>query len=355
MNAVYFLTFNVKGDGDDVWPFTSRGERRRYDVSKLDQWEIVFDHMERRGVLLHVVLQEQENDQILDGGSLGRERRLYHRELVARFGHHLALTWNLGEETSNTHEQRVAFAEHLQAIDPLRHPVVVHTRPDRGMEPVYGPLLGVKAVAGASLQSRKPHADVLEWVRRSADAGHPWVVSLDETGPSGSGVVPDSVDPRHDLVRAEHLWPSLLAGGAGVEWYFGYRHPHHDLTLEDWRSRDAMWRQTRIALEFFHEHLPFWEMAACDPLLSGTRGHCFGRDGGPWALQVRGGEPLLDVGAATGVEILWLDPRSGGELTSGSQAAAAGPGVIAIGRPPGRPRVGLDRPGAPEAVTVRRR
>jgi hypothetical protein len=333
MNAVYFLTMNVRGDGDDVWPWTARGERDRYDVSKLDQWEVVFDHMERRGVLLHVVLQEQENDQILDGGGLGPERRLYHRELVSRFGHHLGLVWNLGEENTNSHEERVAFAGHLREIDPLGHAVVVHTRPRGGMEGVYAPLLGNRAIAGAALQTRDTHRRVIEWRRRSAEAGHPWVVSLDELNPSGAGVVPDAVDPEHDRVRADHLWPSLLAGGAGVEWYFGYKHAHHDLTLEDWRSRARMWEQTRIALDFFREHLPFWEMSPCDGALSGTRGHCFGQPG-LWAVQARGGNPELDVGSSGAVRIDWLDPRTDGDLESGSVARTSGPGVVSIGRPP---------------------
>jgi hypothetical protein len=33
-------------------------------------------------------------------GHTGVQRRVYLRELVARFGHHLAVTWNLGEETA---------------------------------------------------------------------------------------------------------------------------------------------------------------------------------------------------------------------------------------------------------------
>ena len=57
-----------------------------------------------------------------------------------------------------------------------------------------------------------------------------------------------------------------MAGGAGVEWYFGYSHPHDDLDAEDWRSRGAMWAQTRHALEFFHAHLPFWRMQEADAL-----------------------------------------------------------------------------------------
>ncbi|MHC4178460.1 MAG: DUF5060 domain-containing protein, partial [Planctomycetota bacterium] len=71
MNSVYFLTMNVGGDGKDVWPWTSKDVRDRFDCSKLDQWEIVFSHMDRRGIMLHVITQETENDQLLDGGELG--------------------------------------------------------------------------------------------------------------------------------------------------------------------------------------------------------------------------------------------------------------------------------------------
>ena len=47
---------------------------------------------------MHFKTQETENEQLLDGGNVGVERKVYYRELIARFGHHLALNWNMGEE-----------------------------------------------------------------------------------------------------------------------------------------------------------------------------------------------------------------------------------------------------------------
>src|SRR5262245_3871931 len=117
MNSVYFLTMNVIGDGKDVWPWTSDKERFRFDCSKLDQWEVVFSHMDKLGLMLHVITQETQNDHLLDGGELGLERKLYYRELIARFAHHPALVWNLGEENTNTDAQRKAFGEYLHEID----------------------------------------------------------------------------------------------------------------------------------------------------------------------------------------------------------------------------------------------
>jgi hypothetical protein len=268
MNSVYFLTMNVAGDGDDVWPWTQPDERFFFDCSKLDQWELVFEHMTRQGLMLHVMTQETENDALLDSGELGLQRKLYYRELIARFAHHPALVWNLGEENVNTARQRKAFASWIRQHDAYQHPIVVHTYPD-DKQNVYPGLLGFEHLDGPSLQispQTQVHAQTLEWIERSAKAGRPWFVCLDEIGPADTGVKPDAGDPEHFEVRWHSLWGNLMAGGAGVEWYFGYKYAHNDLNAEDWRSRDRMWDQTRHALEFFQRHLPFSRMSQADDL-----------------------------------------------------------------------------------------
>jgi hypothetical protein len=337
MSSVYFLTMNVGGDGDDVWPWTSRDARDRYDVSKLAQWELVFAHMDRLGLALHVVTQETENGHLLDGGALGPERRLYYRELVARFGHHLALVWNLGEENRNSDAERRAFARHLRALDPWDHPIALHT-PPREHERVYAPLLGFEALEVASLQVGRPrdaHAATLAWVERSAGAGRPWAVALDEIGPAAHGARPDRADPGHDRVRAQALWGHLVAGGAGVEWYFGYRHPHDDLDLEDFASRARLWAQTRAALAFFREHLPFAAMQPADALAGGA--WCLARAGDVYALYLpRGGTASLELPPGR-YTVGWYDPREGGPLREGDVGELHGGGRVPLGRPPQDP------------------
>jgi hypothetical protein len=366
MNSVYFLTMNVGGDGRDVWPWTAPDEPLRYDCSKLDQWEIVFSHMDSLGLMLHVVQQEQENDQLLDGGGLGTERRLYYRELVARFGHHLALVWNLGEENTNTDEERKAFASCIRGLDPYRHPVVVHTFPSRKeYDRVYEPLLGFPAFEGPSLQIGevgRVHEETLRWVRRSAEVRRPWIVSFDEVGPAALGVQPDDVDPTHDAMRQHGLWGHLMAGGAGVEWYFGStevgvegrekQRVWWDLETEDWRTRSEMWRQTRIALDFFHRHLPFDGMTPADTLASHAESWALARAGEVYAVYLRPPwatrDTRLDLGPWTrDYEVLWYDPRAGGDLLRGSVERISGPGFAALGQPP-------SRPDADWAVLVRR-
>ena len=335
MNSVYFLTYNIDGgDGQDVWPWTSPQERLRFDCSKLDQWEIVFSHMDRLGLALHVVTQETENDQGLDGGELGRQRKLYYRELIARFAHHPALVWNLGEENTNTTGQRKAFARYIHGLDPYGHPVVCHTYPGKYDE-VYSPLLGYADFEGPSLQTNDTHRQTMKWIDLSAQANQPWFVCLDEIGPSSIGVKPDNDDYGHDDVRREHLWGNLMAGGAGVEWYFGYSFPHNDLNCENWRSRDHLWDLTRYALDFFRDHLPFAKMQHHDELTSAPDDYCFADPGRVYAIYLpRGGTTDLDLGKTTATfQIRWFNPREGGPLQRGTLASTTGPGIVNIGQP----------------------
>ena len=336
MNSVYFLTMNVGGDGKDVWPWIDPETRDRFDCSKLDQWEIVFSHMDRLGIMLHVITQETENDQLIDGGALGLARKLYYRELIARFAHHLAVVWNLGEENTNTDRQRAEFCAYIQRLDPYQHPIVVHTFPGK-YDQVYTPLLKNPHFHGPSLQmgnAAATHAETLKWVTRSAESGRKWMVCLDEIGPANTGVKPDADDPGHDAVRKQALWGNLMAGGAGAEWYFGYKFAHNDLNCEDWRSRKAMWDQTRYALEFFQQYLPFDRMQPADELTPQQGDFCFAAPGEVYAVYLPEGgsaELRLPEGKYT---VKWYNPRRGGPPDDGTVRTLEGPGSRSLGDPP---------------------
>ena len=122
LNVFSFLTFNVDGDDRNIFPHLLKStkseyeeyagnkknveawenmfHKTRFDVSKLAQWERVFEYAERKGMFLHFKTHETETDHLMDAGVFGLEGKLYYRELIARFGHHLAMNWNLGEENN---------------------------------------------------------------------------------------------------------------------------------------------------------------------------------------------------------------------------------------------------------------
>jgi len=362
VNAFSFLTYNATGDGDNVWPFVGKDTKLNYDCSKLDQWGIVFDHATALGLYLHFKLQENEMDDdrrkgkdggiaaSLDGGKLGIERKLYCREIIARFGHALALNWNIGEENTQSSEEIRDMAKFLHDTDPYHHHIVLHTFPGQ-QDKVYGPLLGDKSLlTGVSLQNswRQVNDVTLEWVRKSAAAGRPWVAANDEQNPAGLGVPPDPGYQGHDGfavekqlkgskeegnfkgkpytmhdIRKHTLWGNLMAGGAGVEYYFGYSLPENDIECEDFRSRDKSWDYCRIALEFFRDQkIPFAEMQSANALIGNTKDdnskYCFAKAGELYLVYLPdGGTTALDLSGGKGTfTVKWFNPREGGVLVS---------------------------------------
>ena len=361
-NVFSFLPYNAGGDGDNVWPFVDRDEKFHYDCSKLDQWGIVFDHATKLGHYLHFKLQETEIDDkvptSLDGGALGPERKLYCREIVARFGHALALNWNLGEENTQTTKDIRDMAQYIASLDPYDHLIVIHTYPNQ-QDQVYRPLLGGNSVlSGFSLQNsgiRDTHWQVVKWVDASEQAGKPWVVAFDESGTAAHAQVPDlgyegfdghdndgkKIHTQHE-VRKYTLWGTLMGGGAGCEYYFGYKVPQNDLVCEDWRSRDQSWDYCRIALEFFDNHeIPFQEMKNANTLIGNAKNsndkYAFAKDGELYLVYLPdGGTSTLDLSDASGrFDVRWFNTREGGRLERGSVRSVRGGGLVDLGEAPG--------------------
>ncbi len=369
-NAFSFLTYNAGGDGDNVWPFIQREDKLHYDCSKLDQWATIFEHGTQKGMYLHFKMQETENDdhnkgknvaafvpECLDGGNLGVQRKLYCRELIARFGHNLALNWNLGEENTQTTAQQKAMIDYIAELDPYDHNIVVHTFPDQ-QDKVYRPLLGSKSkLTGASLQNsslKTTHAQTVKWVEASTSAGKPWVVAFDESGSAAHAQCPDlgyrgfdghdrqgkMVYTQHE-VRKQTLWGHLMGGGAGCEYYFGYQFAENDIVCEDWRSRDQSWDYCRIAIQFFHQNkIPFWEMHCRDELVGnpdhGISKFCLAEQNDTYLVYLpNGGETKLDLSEAKGeFSVHWFNPREGGELTRGDVTKVTGGNEVSLGTPP---------------------
>ncbi len=361
MNAFSFLTMNVIGDGRNVWPWAATahssldgsGEannRRKYDVSKLAQWDLIFSHADKVGLFLHFKTQETENDQLLDGGNLGTSRKLYYRELIARFGYHLALNWNLGEENTQTTQQRLDMIDYFYNTDPYRHPIVIHNSVGTSAQNnLFNPLIGSNSeLSGVSLQTQitNIHDQILGWVEDSETAGKPWIVASDEQGSASTGVTSDasyggnkgSAADNRDAVRKNVLWGTLMAGGHGVEYYFGSNTGETDMVAEDFRSRDIKWDDARHALDFFTSYLPYWQMSSNDGLNSDNDNYCFAKIGEIYAVYVDTGSSsgTLDIGnTGDSYDVKWYNPRSGGALQNGSVTSVTSNGTPAnLGNPP---------------------
>ena len=346
MNAVYFVTMNIEGDGKDVFPYRSHEDFTRFDCSKLAQWDIVFQHAQQLGILLHFVTQETENELLLDEGNTGFYRKLYYRELIARFAHHTQIQWNLGEENGpadftpegQNDQQRKDMATYFKKHDPYQNTVVIHTHAWKDYkDSILPPLLGFEDLDGLSVQIDRRemvHEELLKWIGLANESGRTWMCAMDEIGMWHTGVMPDAINPNHDTIRQDVLWGSLMAGAAGVEWYFGYRYAHNDLDCEDWRSRANMWKQTDIALDFFTEHLPYWEMKNENQLLSNEEAFCFAKPGEVYAIYLKEGSTDIDLSGVSGQFLVqWYNPRAG-DFRKGAIEILEGGSKQALGSAP---------------------
>ena len=264
LNVHYFLAMNAYGDGKEAWPWTGKDNIDIYDVSKLAQWEVLFTHFDQMGLMVHFQLSESENTNYLEArdgeGTFSHARKILYREFVARFGHHLAITWNIGEENQakgegfqkpNTDAQRKEFASRLRALTYYQDHISVHNGPAGKFADIFPELLGYQDLTGPSLQtflvSRKyqsNHDEVREWYHRSAESGHKWVVAIDEPwwGKRPEGLV--------DILRKEVIWGALMAGGH-MEFYAG----KDDVKHIDYHLYDDCWQAMGHAATFMNGNL----------------------------------------------------------------------------------------------------
>ena len=340
VNSVYFLPMNLGGDGQDTYPFIGAAattyDKTHYDISKLNQWNVVFEHAQRKGIALQIVLAETEppNERWLDGGDLGVERMLFFREMIARFGYVLALKWNLSEENDYSIAHLEAFADYIQALDWAKHPIAVHTHLNDQTD--YSQMLGDGRFSATSFQYDIDLSSSLveTWRTQSANAGRPWVLDMDENF--------DSLTSWNEhFLRKVVLYPVYFSGG-NVEWYLGYHNLPlgGDMRLEDFRTRKQMWDYTWYARKFMLENLSFWEMIPQDHLLTGetiewAQGQVLAQPGQIYAvyLPTADGKGILNTSQASGPFVKrWFDPRTGQFVGEATQIQTGG--LITLGSPP---------------------
>ena len=347
MNSIYMLTLNLIGDGQDVWPYNSPDTFDRFDVSKLEQWNLVFEHMQSRGVLVHIVLQETENELLLDNGDTGPLRSLYFQEMIARFAHLPGLVWNLGEENGPIHwrpegqndKQRRAMAAFFNQRDPYNHPVVIHTHSGvEDKDEMYEQMLGYKPLDGLSLQIEDRQTvfdETRKWRQKSKEADYPWLLTMDEIGRWHTGAVPDDMSGGHASLRQHVLWGHFMAGGAGVEWYFGAHYPQNDLGLEDFSTRQQLWTQTKHALDFFESNVPVGSLEPCpEDLIDRPDVYCAAKESDFFLLYLPESSNGMFNLPSKKYSLLWYDPLEGGDLQYSNNLEIEGKNWINLGFSP---------------------
>lgn len=344
MNVHYFLTMNVEGDGKQAYPFTGPTNILTYDVSKLDQWQIVFDFMMRKGVAVEFVLLETENlnyfeDQSrVDRTVFSDARKIYYREMIARFGYLNALVYNIAEESNwdsggdqFTAEQIEEAATFIKQLSPYNDLISVHNGPSNN-DQIFGQLLDLPgntpltalSVQGNYANASVGHGRMLNWLNASRQAGTPWVVRYTE--PFSSSANPDLEDWTDSS-----LWAAFMAGAPGVHYYHG---GGQDVNNEDYTQNQAFFERMRFTREFFvNNDIPFQDLLNRNELIG--EGYLLTDEQDYYiAFLPSGGNTTVQLPAGD-YEQGWYSPRDGGNL-QGSRSLTS-TGSVEMGNPPAEP------------------
>ncbi|MEE2940755.1 MAG: hypothetical protein VX460_10255, partial [Planctomycetota bacterium] len=159
----------------------------------------------------------------------------------------------------------------------------------------------------------------------SREASRKWIIDMDENGMWDVGLSGSNAGE----MRQQVLYDVLFSNG-GVEWYCGYHSLPlgGDVRMEDFRTREEMWRYSRIAREFLEEHFDLERAVPGDHLVQMGPAE-FG--GAETFLQHHrrmaiylshaSTAPTVDLRHHDGVySVQWISPRTG-------QVAAHGPDV----------------------------
>lgn len=325
MNVHYFLTMNITGDGKNAYPFPNPTDYTTYDVSKLEQWQIVFDHMYNKGMLAELVLSETENSNWFEDmekaerTSFANSRKLYYREMVARFGY-LNVIYNIGEEANwnsgnnQFSAQQVEEAAHyIDSLSPYSDLISVHNGPskDFSLYPALTALPKKSSLTTISLQANYQtfshgYAETKKVKDLSITNGKEWIVRYSE--PYSNHL------PNIDIWTNNALWASIIAGTAGVHYY-----SHNgDIKVDDYTLHAPYYKRMAYAKNFFEtNNIPFWELENDNSALN--NGYLLTNHNNHYIIFLpKGGTSLINIKGSNMYSVKWFDPRNGGDLQNGS-------------------------------------
>ncbi len=350
VNSISVMPLNLGGDGQETYPFTQAFDdhfsKTHYDLSKLAQWNQFFGHAQRQAMQVQFIFADDgENISWLDQGSLDIERKLFYREMMARYGYLLGVKWNLGEGFVGDLGSIASHIHYLEALNWADHPIAVNSVVD-DHQLLYAELAAPDALPLVDISSLQYPVDLIgdnqpqsadslveDYRVLSADLGHKWVIDLDENKPEETGLTSDNID----ALRKRVLYAVLFSGG-NLEWYSG--HNLADIELENYRDLEPMWQQMAFARNFMLNNLPFWAMDANDQLLSYGRvdGQVFMQEGVAYAIYLPEGlvgDKTAQIDLSADSERFtqqWFNPRTGQFI--GRKSTVNGGSIIDLGNSP---------------------
>lgn len=237
VNSMFFILYNLNGDGCEVYPYNTPAITDQYDVSKLDQWQQVIQHADEQGIKLHLGLWEIENQ----NNHNWTQRQSYMKEMVSRFGEYNVL-WMQGEENGHSNSLRQDIANYIRSINDDAV-VSIHNWPSQ--ESSAWNWTGLDVMANQTyINNTNNKAKV--WLNLYPNRAYYFTEQMN----ASNGIKPTNSYNNNFDDPIESIWAPILGGACGTEWYFGYRHAHSDLNCENFASREGMYQFFTFAKNF---------------------------------------------------------------------------------------------------------
>jgi hypothetical protein len=311
INSLYMMTNNIDGDDKDVWPWLGGTAREakansvgdvRFDVARLEQWRELFEHMQVKGVVTYLVLED-------DNAWQGYDHARYYREMIARFGYLPGLIFNFNEEYNENYKlpQALEYMRQLADLDPYDHPRGIHNVNTPHDAYIDAPQIDFTSIQTGSPAGRDPGA--LSHNQRAID----WIERCRSRDRRVLMIGFDEGRPEEDR-RA--WWSAYLGGGV----WEAHVLPPYDQPMSAW---EQVWTELG-GTRAFMESLPFWEMAPANDVVPSGNAFCLAKRGEAYALYLpAGGEVVVDLPAGQEYSVGWWNPNQGrsGKLTHQSRAS----------------------------------
>lgn len=334
INSCYIMTHNIGGDDNDVWPWLGRtpqeakrngGAGARFDIVKLEEWHELFVHMQSRGVVPYLILED-------DSAWKGYDHQRYYREIVARFGYLPGLLFNGGEEQNENYRlsEALQLMAELQRLDPYDHPRGLHNVNSPVAEYIDGPQIDFTAIQTGTPGSRAGRKDAAEHNGIAID----WLKVCDQRGRRRLMANFDEGRPEED----RRCWWSAYLGGGVWE---AHVLKEYDRPMSAW---EKTWNELGGARTFM-ESLPFWRMEPRNDVVVEGNAFCLAAPGEAYAFYlIAGGSITVELQQGVVYDVAWWNPANNQEGKFSNTTKCAG----------GRQRLDAPSPGD-WAVRVRKR
>jgi hypothetical protein len=314
INSLYIMTHNIDGDDNDVWPWLGAsseeakefgGANARFDIAKLEEWRILFEHMQTQGVVPYIILED-------DSAWKEYDHDRYHREIIARFGYLPGLVFNLGEEHNENYplSEGLVMARRFKELNPYGHSLGIHNIARAEDSYVDSPFLDMTAV-----QTGQPgRASAVKFAVEHNQIAVDWIARCRERGQRVLVVNFDEGRPELDRLA---WWSAYIGGGV----WEAHTLPPYVQPLSTW---EITWEQL-AGTRAFMESFPFHEMFPRNDLVKSGNAFCLAKTGEAYALYLpEGGSCSVELDPNIGYTVSWWNPANNKNGTFQSERRLSG-------------------------------